>query len=116
MDQILPLLAAFGLGSVVTALVQSGLTNRTKRFDRIFAEKQAAYVGFLEARHRAAVEGTNEAARSLAYWQARCDLVGSRAVREAISQMVETRDDSEGRLSADDSLRRAMRADLKISD
>lgn len=116
MDQILPLLAAFGLGSVVTAVVQSALTNRTKRFDRLFAEKQVAYVGLLEACHRSAVEGTNEAARSVVYWQARCDLVGSGAVRQEISRMAQTSDDSEGRLRADDNLRRAMRSDLKISD
>ena len=116
MDQILPLLAAFGLGSVVTALVQSALTNRTKRFDRIFAEKQAAYVGFLEARHRPAVEGAGEVTRSVAYWQTRCDLVGSRAVREAISRVVEAGDDSEGCRMADDNLRQAMRYDLKIAD
>jgi len=118
MDQILSLLAAFGLGSVVTALTQSALTNRTKRFDRTFAAKQAAYVGLLEARHRhrSAVGGTGEEVRSVAYWRARCDLVGSAAVREAISQMVEPNDDSEGLLRADDHLRGAMRRDLKIED
>lgn len=105
MDQIIPMLAAFGLGSVVTALVQSALTNRTKRFDRIFTEKQAAYVGFLEARHRYALEETTEAERSFAYWLNRCDLVGSGAVREAIGQLAATTEDSEGQLKADDNLR-----------
>jgi len=115
MDQIIPLLAAFGLGSIVTAFVQSGLLNRTKRFDRIFSEKQIAYVGLLEAHHRAAVEGTDEAARNFAYWQVRCDLVGSDAVRDAIRRVAETENDGEGRLKADQDLRLAMRADLKIS-
>jgi len=115
MDQIVPLLAAFGLGSVVTALVQSGLLNRTRRFDRIFAEKQTAYVGLLDACHRAAVEGTDEAAKNFAYWRIRCDLVGSAAVCDAVRRMAETNDDREGRLKADDDLRSAMRSDLKIS-
>jgi hypothetical protein len=86
MDQLLPLLAAFGLGSIVTALVQSALSNRSKRLDRSFAEKQTAYVGLLEAHHHAAVEGTDEAAKSVAYWQVRCDLVGSDAVCDPISK------------------------------
>ncbi len=115
MDQIIPLLAAFGLGSIVTAFVQSGLLNRTKRFDRIFSEKQTAYVGLVEASHRAAVEGTDEAAKTYAYWQARCDLVGSDAVRAAIRRIAETKDDREGGLKADKDLRLAMRSDLKIS-
>jgi hypothetical protein len=115
MDQIIPLLAAFGLGSIVTAFVQSGLLNRTKRFDRVFSEKQIAYVGLLEAYHRAAVEGTDEAAKNFAYWQVRCDLVGSDTVRDAIRRIAETNDDREGRLKADNDLRLAMRSDLKIS-
>jgi len=115
MDQIIPLLAAFGLGSIVTAFVQSGLMNRTRRFDRVFSEKQISYVGLLEAHHRAAVEGTDEAAKTFAYWQVRCDLVGSDAVRDAIRRIAETNDDREGRLKADNDLRLAMRSDLKIS-
>ena len=115
MDQILPLLAAFGLGSIVTALVQSALSNRSKRLDRSFAEKQTAYVGLLEAYHRAAVEGTDEAAKNFAYWQVRCDLVGSDAVCDAIRRIAETNDDREGRLRADNDLRQAMRSDLRIS-
>ena len=115
MDQIIPLLAAFGLGSIVTALVQSGLTNRTRRFDRIFSEKQIAYVGLLEASHRAAVDGTEEAAKNVTYWQARCDLVGSNAVRDAIRRRAEANGDSEGGRKADKELRLAMRSDLKIT-
>jgi hypothetical protein len=115
MDRIIPLLAAFGLGSIVTAFVQAALANRTKRFDRIFSEKQTAYVGLLEAHHRAAVEGTDEAAKNFAYWQVRCDLVGSGAVCDAIRRVAETNDDRPARLKADGDLRLAMRADLKIS-
>src|ERR1044072_8731225 len=113
MDQMLPLFAAFGLGSVVTAFVQAWLTNRTRRFDRGFAEKQAAYVGLLEAYHHAAVEGTDETSKRFAYWQMRCELVASEAVRDAIRRIAETNDDPEGRLRADRDLRMAMRADLK---
>ena len=110
-----PLLAAFGLGSIVTALVQSGLTNRSKRLDRVFAEKQTAYIGLLEAYHRAAVEGSEETSKLFAYWQMRCELVASQAVRDAIRRIAETNDDPEARLRADGDLKTAMRADLGIT-
>ncbi|MDP4033436.1 MAG: hypothetical protein Q8P60_11390 [Pseudorhodobacter sp.] len=65
---ILSLLAAFGLGSVVTALFQSWLAQRSKQGERRFREKQAAYIGLPEAYYRAAVEGTYEAAKNFALW------------------------------------------------
>lgn len=115
MGEIVPLLTAFGLGSIVTALVQSWLAQRSNEDDRAFREKQAAYVGLLEAYHRAAVEQSDEAGKAFAYWQMRCELVGPPAVRNAISQIVGTNDDRPGREAADRDLREAMRADLGIT-
>lgn len=112
---ILPLLTAFGLGSIVTAVVQSWLSQRSNRDDRRFREKQAAYVGLLEAYHRAAVEGTDEAGKLFAYWQMRCELVAPKPVRDAIWRIVETNDDRVGREKAHDDMKTAMRADLGIT-
>jgi hypothetical protein len=113
--EIIPLLTAFGLGSIVTAFVQYWLGNKSKEDERRFREKQAAYVGLLEAYHRAAVEGTDEASKLFAYWQMRCDLVGSKDVRIAIQKIVDTNDDREGRTKADNELKIAMRADLGVT-
>lgn len=112
---ILPLLTAFGLGSVVTAFIQSWLAQRSKQDERSFREKQAAYVGLLEAYHRAALEGTEPAAKQFAYWQMRCELVAPQPVREAIQRIVETNDDRAEREKADREMRIAMRADLGIT-
>jgi hypothetical protein len=112
---VLPLLTAFGLGSIATALVQSWLSQRSKRDDRSFREKQAAYVGLLEAYHRAAVEGTEEAGKHFAYWQMRCELVAPATVRDSIRRIVQTNDDRAGRERADRDMREAMRADLGIT-
>lgn len=112
---ILSLLTAFGLGSVVTALIQAWLAQKSKQDERSFREKQAAYVGLLEAYHQAAVEGTDEAGKKFAYWQMRCELVAPQAVREAIKRIVETNDDRMGREKADIDMRVAMRADLGIT-
>lgn len=112
---ILSLLTAFGLGSVVTALIQSWLSQRSKLDERRFREKQAAYIGLLEAYHRAAVEGTDEAAKNFALWQMRCELVAPEAVRRAIERIVETNEDRAGRFKADDELKVAFRTDLGIA-
>jgi hypothetical protein len=112
---ILSLLTAFGLGSAVTALLQAWLAQKSKHNERSFSEKQAAYVGLLEAYHQAAVDGTDEAGKKFAYWQMRCELVAPQAVREAIKCIIETNDDRIGREKADLEMRVAMRADLGIT-
>ncbi|WP_326525584.1 hypothetical protein [Sphingomonas sp.] len=114
MTQIISLLTAFGLGSIVTTLVQSWLARRAMKDERSFREKQAAFVGLLEAYHRAAVEGTDEASKLFAYWQMRCELVGSAVVRDAVRRIVETNDDRAGREKADRDMKSAMRADLGV--
>lgn len=115
MAQILPLITAFGLGSIVTALIQSWLARQSMKDERSFREKQAAYVGLLEAYHRAAVEGTDETSKAFAYWQMRCELVGSADVRDAIRRIVATNDDRVGREQADNDMKEAMRADLGVT-
>lgn len=115
MKELVPLLTAFGLGSIVTALIQAWLGQRSKEDERRFQEKQKAYVGLLEAYHRAAVERTDEAAKAFAYWQMRCELVGPEPVRDAIRRIVETNDDRTGREEAHETLKNVMRADLGIT-
>lgn len=115
MSQLIPLLTAFGLGSVMTALIQNLLALRSQRLERSFKERQAAYIGLLEAYHQAAVTGSPEAAKNFAYWQIRCDIVAPHSVRTAIEHIVKTNDDPVGRSHAHSELKTAMRADLAIS-
>lgn len=111
---ILPLITAFGLGSVITALIQSYLAGRASNAARNFQEKKEAYVGLLQAFHRAGVEGTEEAAKEFAYWQMRCELVASKEVRDAIVEVIKTNDDRPKRNIAVDKLQDALRADLGV--
>jgi hypothetical protein len=115
MLQLIPLLTAFGLGSIVAALIQSLLAQRSKRDDRRFQEKQAAYIGLLEAYHCAAIEGTDETSKAFAYWQMRCELVAPAPVRHVIRRIVETNDDRPARMKADHDMKKAMHADLGIT-
>lgn len=63
---VLRLLAAFGLGSIVTAFVQAWTTRAARSEDRSYDERKTAYVGLLEAYHQAAVERTDTAAKQFA--------------------------------------------------
>ena len=112
---ILSLLTAFGLGSVISVLVQFYLARKSENNERSFRERQAAYLGLLEAYHRAAVDRNDEAAKNFAFWQMRCDLVAPKAVRRAIEKIVETNDDQDARKIAHDELKAALRTDLGIT-
>ena len=109
------LLAGFGLGSIVTAFVQAWMTRTARNEGRSFDERKTAYVGLLEAYHKAAVERTEAAAKQFAYWQVRCDLVAPQSVRDAVVQIVATNDDREGSVAAKDALTKAKRAELGIA-
>ena len=112
---VISLVTAFGLGSIVTAIVQSFLTNRDRIETRNFEERKSAYIGLLEAYHRAAIEGTDEAAKNFGFWQMRCELVAPRPVRDAIERIVETNDDQNGRFHAHEALKEALRNDLGVA-
>lgn len=109
------LLAAFGMGSVVTALVQAYLTHLSETKSRTFNERKAAYVGLLEAYHQAAVEGTDAAAKNYALWQMRCEIVAPKSVRDAVQAIVDTNEDLGARGDAHENLKSAMRVDLGVS-
>lgn len=112
--QIIPLLTAFGLGSIMSALIQSYLSKRGKIEDRNFEERKLAYIGLLEAYHKAAVSPSEENAKNFAYWQMRCDIVGPKAVRDSIALIVSSNDDRIMRNMAHKNLKDAIRQDLSI--
>ncbi|WP_007197323.1 hypothetical protein [Hoeflea phototrophica] len=64
---VVSFIAAFGLGSLLTAVIQFWLARRARIDERNFEERKLAYIGLLEAYHQAAVEGTDTAAKNFAY-------------------------------------------------
>ena len=113
------LLTAFGLGSIVTALVQAWLTKKSYLENRNFQEKKEAYVGFLKADHRAAVEKTHESSLFLGHMIGICELVGSRKVVELLRRFAETNPVNNkphpDRPEVVKNLTKAMRKDLGVS-
>jgi hypothetical protein len=112
---LISLLTAFGMGSIITALVQSWLSRRSQTDERRFREKQQAYIGLLEAYHRAATERTAEAAKNFAYWQMRSSLVAPLAVRLAVQKVIDTNEDKQGRALAQQEMEEEMRKDLGVT-
>lgn len=113
---VVSLIAAFGLGSLLTAVLQFWLARRARLDERNFEERKVAYIGLLEAYHKAAVEGTDAAAKNFGYWQMRCELVASEKVRNAIEQIVTTNDDKNARHIAHERLKETLRSDLGVEN
>ena len=115
MDILISLLTAFGLGSIVTAFIQSWLSKKAKTDERRFREKQIAYMGLLEAYHQAALAKMDDAAKQFAHWQMRCALVAPKEVRDCIQQLLETERNTMARTNAQTAMEAAMRKDLGIT-
>jgi hypothetical protein len=111
----LSLLSAFGVGAVVSALIQTVLSRKIEIQNRNFGEKKEAYVGLLEAYLQAAQFNTDAAAKNFAYWQLRCEIAGSIEVRDAVEALKSSDADRKGRSSAQEKLKAAMRKDLGIT-
>lgn len=108
-------ISAFGLGAILSVLIQAWLKQKSDISKRNFQEKKECYIGLLEAYHRAAVEKTDEAAKNFGYWQMRCELVAPKEVRDAIQEIVNTNDDREKRNIAHENLKTTLRRDIGIT-
>ena len=112
---IVSLLAAFGLGSIATAIVQALLSQRLQKTQLSYNERKEDYIGLLEAYREAATNRSAKSAKSFAYWQIRCELVAPKAVRSAVQEMIDTKPGSPERFAAEAALKAAIRADLGIA-
>ena len=106
------------MGSLLTVCVQAWLSNQQLLSNRKFNEKKEAYVGFLQAAHINEIENTRQSATHWAYWQARCQVVGSKEVAISVQRIEETNPIGGGihpdRPQALVELKEAMRKDLGI--
>jgi len=112
---LLNLIGAFGLGSVVTALAQSLLRLIESKRALRFSERKEAYVGLWSAMHRSETERTEAAALNVGHWVARCHLVAPPDVRSAADGLIDTKPGTPERQLCVKQLLSAMRADLGIS-
>lgn len=114
MDNFFAVIGGLGIGSLITVVVQSFLQSTRVKSERAFNEKKEAYVGLLEALRNVSVEHSNESVKDFAYWQMRCELVGSKKVRIAIQKIIESNNDKNARAIAMENLKRSLREDMSV--
>ncbi len=114
MSSWLPLLTAFGMGSLVSTLVQWFINSRTASRQRQYDERKEAYVGLLEA--WVAQEKSDFASHSdldVGHLALRAQLVASNEVNDLLIRWMETEPGSPVRIDATKQLKHAMRRDLR---
>lgn len=111
---VIQLITAAGLGGIIVSFLTSWLADRSAVKIRNFQEKKEAYVGLLEAFHKAAVYRTEETAKNFAYWQIRCAVIAPKMIRDAVQKIVDTNDDSSERHIALEKLMEVIRKDLGV--
>jgi invasion protein IalB len=109
---IIDFLSAFGLGAIVTALIQAWLSQRADIAKRNFQEKKEVYIGILDAFRAVLVHHSNETAKNVGYWKMRCNLVGSKEVCAILEEIIEA--DKTTQPEKLRNLQAAMRNDLGV--
>ena len=118
------LVAASGLGGLIVAFGQGILAFLSERRTRSFAERKAAYFGYLRALNRSRTllqnenEHPNQWYSELKLAELTCAVVGSREVRNAIAELAAANNshDEERRFRANEGVLTAIRKDLGISN
>ena len=87
---IIQFISAFGLGAIVTALVQAWLSNKATISKRNFEEKKECYIGFPDAIYKSDIEHTPETGFYLGHWINRIELIGSKEVMRLCKRFLET--------------------------
>jgi hypothetical protein len=96
----------FGIGTVVTAIVNHWLVRRASISDRWYQEKREAYLGLATA--------LQTPTGDVPVWHARCALFGSSEVLKHAAQVAETQvDQYDMRNKAFQNMLEAMRNDLQ---
>ena len=110
----LALLTAFGLGSVVSAGVQSWLDARKEARRSRFSERKEAYLGLVESWVRQENIGISaNSERDVGHWLLRCQFVASPNVFVLLSDWEHSAPGSTERSNATKLLKEAMRDDLR---
>lgn len=112
MDNILALLTAFGVGSIVSAVIQFFLSNRAAEKKHIYNERKEAYIGLLESWQMQEMKGFSDDTKlEVGHWFLRCRLVASKNLDKRLQDWMHT-EGTEARPKATDALKEAMRLDL----
>ena len=115
-NTVTALLGGLGLGSLLNSLVTHFTTQKSKKEQRRYEEKKAAYLGLFTSLHDAAVSPSDENSKAYALWQAKCQIFGSNEVAKFAQEIIDTNDGPRDlRHVAFEKLLEAIRQDLDKS-
>lgn len=107
------IVGGLGFGTLINTAYSDWRTRAAKRTDRLYEEKRNAYLGLLDALHKAAVEPSDAASKAFALWQTRCNLFGSEEVSLYAQRIIDTNNGPRSeRNEAFNGLLKAMKTDL----
>ncbi|QUP56393.1 hypothetical protein GO998_22140 (plasmid) [Ralstonia syzygii] len=92
MDLLSAMLGGLGLGAVLKSIVDTALSKKSARQKIQYAEMREAYIGLLDALHKAAIEPSDKNSKDFALWQTRVQLFGSKDVAAAVQGIIDTND------------------------
>ncbi|HDO1314746.1 hypothetical protein [Aeromonas veronii] len=108
------IVGGLGIGTLINTIYTDWRARSAKRTDRQYEEMRTAYLGLLDALHKASVEPSDANSKGFALWQTRCHLFGSEEVSLYAQRMVDTNDGPRSeRNEAYSNLLKAMKADFK---
>ncbi len=111
---IISYLTVFGAGSLLTALIQIYLNNKSKLRQRQYDERKEAYIGLLESWVRQENDGFTDASHlDVGHWHLRAMLVASTEVFGHLEMWQDSKPGSDQRMGVTDRLKLAMRDDLR---
>jgi hypothetical protein len=100
------------IGSLLTTVVQSWLSNKSHIANRNFKEKKEAYIGLMEAFRMTCLKSGQDERNNFAYWAVRCDLVAPKEIRNLVERM--KTENYEQQKNAFEEIKRLIRKDLGV--
>jgi len=92
LDWLLPLVGGLGIGAIFKSIVDYLLSKNATKKKAQYTEMREAYLGLLNALHKAAVEPSNQNSKEFALWQTKVQLFGSEAVAKSVQGIIDTND------------------------
>jgi hypothetical protein len=109
------LFGAFGVGAIIKTILDTILSSKKDRSALQYQEKREAYLGLLDALHKAAMSPSDENSKTFALWQTRVSIFGSEEASKAVQGIIDTNDGPrEIRHIHFDNLLRAIKKDLSV--
>lgn len=108
----LTLLGGFGIGTIVTTIVQHILKRKSEKEDQYFQERKEVFVGILQSIEDLQNEYSKEKSSKLGYWIARANLVAETVLNNELKILIDTKPNTTERKNCFDRILTLMKNNL----